>query len=155
MDRYSKLKIFAASGFAAFLYDIFLTVKRIDHTGFHPLLPQSTYMLINKAAKVDDDEFFVYYSPNAQKYKVGYKICDENEWILDKTTNYALKVSKNNAAFDTYDEHEHTIVNKSFIVGKPIFALSGFKLFSGLDVDKSNFVIRKQETTQYDNLFKA
>ena len=150
MDRYTKFKILTTAGFSLFLYDSFFTIKYVDGTAFESLLPKSTYILAKKTSNIDDENFFLYYSPNSQTYKIGYKICDENKWVIDKSSSYMLKISKNNAAFDTYDEHSHTIVNKSFVIGKPIFALNGFKLFNALEVDKSNFVIKKQEETEMD-----
>ena len=99
-------------------------VRRIADDSLAPLVPRGSWVLIARPAATWSSNFLYFYSPKNRRLKLGYQICDEGEWMRERTSNFLFKIAKNNAAFDTYTDHGSTIMNKSFMVGRAVFVLN-------------------------------
>ena len=149
MGAYKRFQIISATALSLCTFNFLFGVKRIGESEFDPIVSSNSYILYSKVKKIDDESFFVYFSTETQTYKLGYKIADEGEWIMDKESKYMMKVPRHNQAFDTYNNHKFTILNKSFVEGTPLINLSTFESIKKLKTDDSVFSIKRINQTDY------
>ena len=124
----SKKAVVAASlvCFGLALEDTLFTVVRVPKSDMKPLINNMEYVLVDKL-ELFNSPFLVFRRSTVSDYEVGYIIADENEWIKEKQSPFRIQIAKNVVAYDTLNNHEHTVINKSLLVGRAILNLSQFE----------------------------
>ncbi len=146
MNRKTALIAFNLTGIGLFTKTFLFDIVRVSDDSFDPLIPRGSWLVITKRVTDHPSDFMYYYSPKDRRHKLGYKICDEFEWMNEKSSRFLFKISQNNIGFDTYNDHTTTILNKSFVAGKVMFVLNKWQSLSpeviGPKIEHSRFSIQ-------------